>query len=211
MNKQNYMSFIALFMICSVLLSCESTMTPLQVSEKFWRGIQKKNITLVTIYSLSEPKIKTHDLEQLPDISDVTFGRIIIDGDHSEIETNLTILSDKKTTNISVKTVLINENNKWKVRYDQTMLPLMANQQMTEILGDIQEITEGLAEEIKESVEDIKEKAMPEIKSKLKQAEEVLREKLPEFKNMIDEFLQDLGKSIEDALPAKEEAKTQET
>jgi hypothetical protein len=47
----------------------------------------------------------------------------------------------------------------------------------------------------------------------LEEAEKELRQKLPELKNMIDQFLQDLEKSIEEAMPEpeEEEATTRET
>ncbi len=186
-------------------------MSPLQVSERFWLGIKKKNHTLITEYSSSNSAIKVDDIEQLPNITKVTLGKITIDRNHSEIETELTMLLGNKTSKIAVKTVLINENNEWKVNYGKTMLPFLVSQQMSELFGGIQELTEGFADEIEESVEEFKKKAIPEIKSKLEQAEEALRKKLPELKNMIDQFLQDLEKSIEEAMPEEKEAKTRET
>jgi ElaB/YqjD/DUF883 family membrane-anchored ribosome-binding protein len=188
-------------------------MTPLQVSERFWLGIKKKNHTLITNNSVSNSELKSDDVEQLPDITKVTFGKITIDKKYSEIETDLTMLIDNKPSSISVKTILINEKNEWKVDYEKTMLPFVVNQQMSELFGGIQELTESFADEVEESVEDFKNKAIPEIKSKLEEAEKELRQKLPELKNMIDQFLQDLEKSIEEAMPEpeEEEATTRET
>lgn len=186
-------------------------MTPLQTSEKFWRGIQKKNITLVTIYSESDPKIKAEDLKQLPDVTDVTFGRIIIDAEHAEIETFLTVTLDEEATNIRAKTFLVEKDNKWKVAYQRTMMQVTVNRNIAEIIDGIQELAEGVAEEIEDSVEEIKEKAIPEIESQLEQAEQEWREIMPELKNMINEFIRKLEESIEESLPAEEEPKTQET
>jgi hypothetical protein len=211
MNKQYYFSFFSLICFCSVLLSCQSSMTPLQVSEKFWLGIQQNNFALVKKYSLSDSVNESDDIDQFTDVTAITFGKIIIDADFAEIETSVTISSDDQIMDIPLKTYLKNENDVWKVNYEQTVLPLMINQEMTELFGGIQELTEEFAEEIEGSVEEFKEKAIPEIKSKLEQAEQELREKLPELKNMIDEFLKELEKSIEEAIPPKEEAKTQQT
>ncbi len=211
MNKQYYFSIITMLIISCALFSCQSSMTPLQVSENFWLGIQQKNIALVKKYSLPDSFNDPDDIEQFPDITAITFGKIIIDADYAEIETSVTILSDEKTMDIPLKTHLINENDIWKVNYEQTILPLMINQEMTDLFGGIQGLTGEFAEEIEKSVEEFKEKAIPEIKSKLEEAEQQLREKLPELKNMIDEFLQELEKSIEEAIPPKEETKTQQT
>lgn len=210
-NKHNYFYSITLLLIACGLWSCQSLMTPLQVSEKFWTGIQKKNIALVKTYSLSNSGYESDEMTRLPDVTAISFGKIIIDADIAEIETRVTIASNEKTIEIPLKTYLKNENNIWRVSYEKSVLPLKTNQEMTKLLGDMQELTEGIAEEIEESVEEFKDKTLPEIKSKLEQAEQELREKLPELKNKIDEFLRDLEKSLEEAFPAEEEAKTQQT
>ena len=210
--RPNYNYIITLLFICGGLLSCQSSMTPLQVSEKFWEGIEKKNISLITIYSISDSGYSADDIKQLPDVTNITFGRIIIDADIAEIETQVTITSDEKNIDIALKTYLEREDDVWRVNYNKSILLLKTNQGMVELLGGVQELTEDLVEEIEASVEDFKEKAMPEIESKLEQAEEVLRDKIPEFKNMLDELLEGLKRSLEKAItPKEEEAKTQQT
>lgn len=210
--RQKHIYIITLLFICGGLLSCQSSMTPLQVSEKFWEGIEKKNISLITIYSIPDSGYSADNTKQLPDVSAITFGRIIIDADTAEIETRVIITSDEKTIEIPLKTYLKREDDIWRVNYKQTTLLLKTNEGMIELLGDVQELTEDLAEEIEKSVEDFKEQAMPEIESKLEQAEEALRDKIPEFKNMLDELLDGLMRSLEKAMPPKdEEAKTQQT
>jgi len=208
----NYIYIITLLSICGGLISCQSSMTPLQVSEKFWEGIQKKNISLITIYSITDSGYSVDDVKQLADVSAISFGRIIIDTDIAEIETQVTITTDKKNVDIPLKTYLEREDGVWRVNYKQSILLLKTNQGMIEILGGVQELTEDLAEEIEESVEEFKEKAMPEIESKLEQAEEALRDKIPEFKTMLDELLDGLKRSLEKAIPPEEEeVKTQQT
>jgi len=211
-RTHNPIYIITLLLILSSLLSCQSSMTPLQVSEKFWSGIQKKNISLITIYSISDSGYSADDIKQLPDVSTITFGKIIIDADIAEIQTQVTIASNDKTVDIALKTYLESEDGVWRVNYKQSVLLLKTNQGMIELLGGVQEITEELAEEIEESVEEFKEKTLPEIESQLEQAEETLRDKIPEFKNMLDELLEGLKRSIEEALPPKkEEPKTRKT
>jgi DNA-directed RNA polymerase subunit L len=211
-RTHNHIYIITLLFIFSSLLSCQSSMTPLQVSEKFWSGIQKKNISLITIYSISDSGYSADDIKQLPDVNAITFGKIIIDADIAEIQTQVTITSNDKTVDIPLKTYLEREDDVWRVNYKQSVLLLKTNQGMIELLGGVQELTEELAEEIEESVEEFKEKTMPEIESQLEQAEETLRDKIPEFKNMLDELLEGLKRSIEEAFPPKkEEPKTRKT
>ena len=198
--------------ICSGILSCQSSMTPLQVSMKFWEGIEKKNISLITIYSYSNIGLSIEDINQLLDFSVITFGKIIINKDIAEIETQMTITSDEKDINIPFKTHLHRKSDVWKVNYDESIRSLKTNQGMTELLRSIKKLTEGLADEIDVSIEDIKMKTMPVIESELENIEQRLRKKIPEFKNMLDELLDTIKNSLEKVIPSKkEEIKTQQT
>ncbi len=223
MNRHFY---VLLFLLCGVLMSCESIRTPMQVSEHFWLGIKTKNIALVKKYSLADSIDETEDLSSLENVTSISFGKIIIDGDYSEIETTLTVSVNEKKVDIKLKTYLKNNNDVWKVDYQKTVLQLIVNQNMAEVFGDIEKMTAEVTEQIEESVKEIKEKVVPEIKSeiediqdkvlpeinsKIEQAEEKLLEKLPEFKNIFDKFLRELEKSLEELMPVEEEAKTQET
>ncbi len=212
MNKYHYIFFIPLLFLCGALLSCQSTKTPLQVSEHFWLGIQTENVALVKKYSLANSIDEPEDIARFENVTDATFGKIIIDGDFAKIETNVAMTLNEKTTDISLQTYLENNNDVWKVNYRKTVLQLEVNRNMAEVFGDIEEMTAEMTEEIESSVEEIREKIVPEIKSQIEQAEEELLEKLPELKNIFDEFLHELGKSLEDLMtPPEEEAKTQET
>jgi hypothetical protein len=230
MNKHHYVFLISLLFLCGTLLSCQSSKTPLQVSEHFWLGIQTKNLALVRKYSLADSIDGSEDLAQFENITAAIFGKIIIDGNVAEVETSVTILSNENKVDVKLNTYLENNNDVWKVNYRKTVNKLVFNQNMAEVLGDIQEMTEEITKQIEESVEEfqkkvvpeikskteeIEEKVVPEIRSKIEQAEKELLEQLPELKNIFDEFLRELEKSLEELIPDKkesrEEVKTQET
>ncbi len=211
MNKHHYTFLIPFLFLCSGLLSCQSTKTPLQVSEHFWLGMQTKNVALVKKYSLSNSIDEPDEAALFENISAATFGKIIIDGDLAKVETNVTMTSNEKNMNITLQTYLENNNDAWKVNYRKTVLQLEVNRNMAEIFGDIEEMTTEMTEEIEESVGEIKEKIVPEIKSQIEHAEKKILEKLPELKNIFDELLHELEKSLEELMPSpEEEAKTQE-
>lgn len=214
-NKYRCIFFILLLFLCGALLSCQSSKTPLQVSEHFWLGVKTKNVALVKKYSLVVSIDKSEELDQFENITVITFGRRIIDGNLAEVETNVTMSSNEKIRTITLNTYLENNNDAWKVNYRKTVFQLVVKQDMAKIFDDLQEMTEDISAEIKESVEKIKGKIVPKVRSKIEQAEKELLEKLPEFKNIFDEFLHELGKSLEELMsPEKEsgkEVKTQET
>jgi hypothetical protein len=209
-------------------MSCESSKTPDKVSEHFWLGMQTKNVALVKKYSLTSSIDDSEELFPFEKISSSTFSKIIIDGDISQIETTVTTLVNEHEVDINLTTYLENHNEVWKVDYRKTAGQLAVEQNIAEVLGDIEKITEEMTAHIEESVEEIKEnvvpeinakvddiqeKVVPEIKSQLEKAEKEIMEKIPQLKDIFDDFLHELEKSIEDLLPAEkeEEVKTQET
>lgn len=208
--RDNSLSILLLF-FCCILFSCQSKLTPLQVSEMFWQGMQFKDIAKIKKYSLPDTLHDIDEIENLAQIKSITFGKIIIDSNDAKVETELMLELDNQSIQVPLKTYLKVENEVWRVNYKSTVSPLMINKGMAELFGDIQVLTEEFTKEIEESVEEFKEEALPEIQSKLEQAEQEIREKLPELKNMIDEFLQELEESIQESLPSEKDTKTQET
>jgi hypothetical protein len=214
MNKLQTVFFVSLLFLCGALISCQSSKTPLQVSEHFWMGMQAKNVALVKKYSLFDSIDESEDLTEFEEITTTTFGRIIIDNNVAEVETTVTTFLNEEKVDIKLNTYLENNNEVWKVDYRKTVLQLAVNQNMAEVFDDIEEITEEITEQIEESVEEIKEKVVPEIKSELEQVEKEILKKIPELKSVFEEFLQQLEKSLEELIPDEvedEEVKTQET
>ena len=211
-----------------MLSSCESNKTPDQVSEHFWLGIKTKNIALVKKYSLARSINDDEDLKQINDVNDVSFGKIVIDEDISEIETTVSnVLNDEKTE-VTLITYLEKHNEAWKVDYEKTIGQLTVEQNIAEVLGEIEKLKEEMTTQLEESVEEIKEKVVPEInetvegiqekvipeiKSELDKAEKEIMESLPELKDIFNDLLKEIEKSIEEMLPKEqeEEVKTQET
>lgn len=227
-NKNAIFSFVTLLFLCITLMSCQSSKTPSEVSEHFWLGMKTKNVALIKKYSLQSSIEESENLAGVDEISKYTFGKIIIDGEIAEIETTVLVSSENKNREITLNTYLENHNEVWKVNYKKTTLQLVVKQSMQEVLGDIDKMTEEITGQIQESVEDIKEKVVPEmkskaeeiqekvipeIKSKIEETEKEVLKKLPELKNIFDEFLHELGKSLEELIPEekKEDVKTQET
>ncbi|MBL1142594.1 MAG: hypothetical protein HND53_11230 [Proteobacteria bacterium] len=227
-DRSHFVLFIPLLVLTMALMSCQSKKTPEQVSEHFWLGMKTKNMALVKKYSLVNSINDAEELSQFENITDFSFGKIIIDDAVAEVETSVTTSLNQKKVDINLKTYLEKHNEIWKVNHRKTVLPLTVNQNMAEMFDDIEEITEELTGQIKESVEEIKEKIVPEMKSKaeeikekvipeieskIEQTEKEVLKKLPELKSLFDDFLHELEKSLEKLIPEQqqEEPKTQET
>lgn len=212
-KRQHNIFLVSLLMVCGALSSCQTNKTPTQVSEHFWLGMETKNLALIKKYSLVSSIEETEDLSQFEEITATEFGRIVIDGDITEIETTVTTFLNEEKVDIKLETHLEKNNDVWKVNYEKTVHQLKFNQNMAEVFDNIEDMTEEITAQIEESVEEIKEKVMPEIKSEIDKAEEEILEKVPELKNIFEEFLEELGRSLEKLIPqeTEEEIKTQET
>ena len=223
---KSFLHIVILFNF-AFLMSCASNKTPEQVVEHFWLGMKTKNAALVKKFSLKSSVDEEIDLNQVNEITDYNFGKIIIDTDISEIETIVTTQVNESTSEIKLTTYLEKQNDAWKVNYDKTIRQLAVEQNIAEVLSEIEKIKEDVATQLEESVEEIQEKivpeinakvedfqekVIPEIKSELDKAEKEFIESLPELKDIFNDLLKQIEKSIEEMLPEeKEEVKTQET
>lgn len=227
MKRQSIFLLLSLSLL-AMLTSCEARKTPDQVSKHFWLGIKTKNTALVKKYSLSRSIDKDEDLKQINEVTEFSLGKIIIDADSSEIETTVTSVLNEEKVEIKLTTYLEKQGDTWKVNFDKTLRQLTVEQNIAEVLDDIEKMKEEMTEQLEESVEEIKEKVVPEInakvediqekmipeiKSELDKAEKQIMERLPELKDIFDDLLQEIKKSIEEMLPKeeKEEIKTQQT
>lgn len=226
--KQYSFKILIILPFLFLLMSCESNKTPDQVVEHFWLGIKTKNIALVKKYSLVSSIDESESLNSINDVIEANFGKIIIDADVAEIETTVISLIEEEKVEIKLTSYLEMHGDVWKVNFDKTIGQLAVEQNIAEVLNDIEkikeemttqleesveEIKEKVVPEINEKVEDIQEKVIPEIKSELDKAEKEIMESLPELKEIFDDLLKEIEKSIEDMLPKEkeEEVKTQET
>ena len=220
--------FLALILtISTLLMSCESRKTPNEVGEHFWLGVKTKNIALVKKYSLNNTIDEDESLEQINKITQINFGKITIDGNVSEIDTTISSLLDEQKVDIKLTTYLENQNDIWKVNFDKTVSQLAVEQNIAEVLNDIEKIKEEMTEQLEQSVEDFKDKVVPEINAKvediqekvipkikpeLEKAEKEIMKSLPELKDIFNDLLHEIEKSIEEMMPEQQEedVKTQE-
>ena len=199
MRKPVLSGIIALCALVLLLSACKGDLNPDQVADIFWTAAVNNNTPLMKRMCSSNSVGDTADFTRLHTVTAFTLGRIVIDGNRAEVETSLNIKEASRP--VSVTTYLMKENGKWRVDYGKTASFLTLNEQMTELIGGIEDLAEEFADEIEGSVEEFKEKALPAIKSQVEQLEKELQKKLPEIRQQIDEFLEELEQSIEESMP----------
>src|SRR5690606_26692720 len=114
-------------------------LTPIEVSQEFWTAIQNRDSQTVRKYITSN-SAKGNDLTAniLP-VSSFTLGRTIIDKDHAWVDTTVEIASDKPFS-LPIKTVLLQENEQWKVDYTATVASISSSSDVARILGNLNDL-----------------------------------------------------------------------
>jgi len=180
------------------LTACEDEpKSPFEVTQAFWYAVENKNIDQIK-QLISEKSLGDEYLaENIVSISKPGFGKIVIDGDIAEIETTVFVESDNPTE-VSLDTLLVKENEKWKVDYHETVSKIHEGGKLNEILSELKNFSEKFSLEFESSLEEL-DKAMPEIEKEISNMGEQLKEHVPEIKKQFEELAEQLQQAIEES------------
>jgi len=188
-------SFWLLPIFCiTVLCGCEEKLSPIEVSEHFWKGIELRDAMIIERFVSSDSQIDSSSIENILPVNNTSFGRTVIEGDMAWVDTTVTIASEKPFT-LPLTTTLIMENGYWKVNYNETIASISSGGDIARIMGSIQNLSGKFTEELDRSIGEM-QKAIPEIKREIEQVEEKIKSKIPELKRRMEEFT----KQLEDIL-----------
>lgn len=190
-------TLLALIMALFIPLACDAQLTPLETSQHFWRAIEQRDMATLKLYVMSPGTLS--DEPQKLAVSDITFGKIVIDGDAATVETMLTI-QDDTAFRTQLETQLQKTEGAWKVDYDRTINKLAQMDSKEKMLGNIKELGKILSDSIDSSVQEL-HKQWPELKRQLEELEEKTKAKLPELEQKLDE----IRKKIEEGFKNQEE------
>ena len=187
-----------------VFVSCEEQLTPPEVTDEFWNAIQHEDTATLRKHVSKESSNRDDLGQDLLTINSWSTGKITIDGDRSEVETEITITREEDLT-VTIKTYLVDEGGYWKVDYPATVNQINNQSELGQVLNRLDDISEQMLEGLDQSIEKFQE-AMPVIEQELTRIEETLREKVPEIKKRLDEF----ARKLEEALKQRKKPPVQE-
>jgi hypothetical protein len=184
-------SFWLLPVFCIVLLcGCEEKLSPIEVSEHFWKGVELRDVMIIEKFISSDSQIDSSSIENVLPVKNTTFGRTVIEGNKAWVDTTATIVSEKPFA-LPLTTTLVKENGYWKVNYNETIASVSSGSDIARIIGSIQDLSGKFAEELDRSIGEM-QKAIPEIKQEIEQVEEKIKSKIPELKRHMEEFTRQL-------------------
>lgn len=178
------------------LLACSKPQTPEEVAANFWQAIDSGKPSNVKKYISAKDQITMESLQNVMPISDISFGKIVIDGNTASVDTNVTLEGDRPT-DLPINTHLLKENERWTVDYERTMNTIIAAGKVAAVINQFKDIGNAVKEGIERSVVEF-EKTLPSIEKELSNMEQQIQQAVPELKSRFENF----SKQLEQALAA---------
>lgn len=178
-TKKSLAGLAGLFSLLFMLSGCRAVLTPGQVTTAFWEAMAqgdlesaRKHITQDTQHLV----IKQQNLEGAA----VKTGGAVIDGLNATVSTIITLKRPERDKVLSFNTVLLKENELWKVDYRQTLNNLL-NLPFGDIFKSLQAIGDAINKELEQQI---------------LLFEQQIRSFSDELIRQLDEFRRQLEKSI---------------
>ncbi len=199
-RKYSRQSILALLLLSLAFLGtgCAATLTPLEVSDRFWSAVQRNDYNSASNYVTPESRenYKNSDINQEhPDIKNVSFGKILIDKDQAWVDTTLEI-DAQQPYQLPIKTKLLQVDNQWKVDLDTTMAAFSQKNSITNIMESLAEFSQIINQKMEQSIEDL-QRSLPGIQEQIDEIEENLDSKIPELRLRIDEIMRQLDELMQ--------------
>jgi hypothetical protein len=176
------------------------TLSPHVVTEKFWEAIQRNDLATAHQYIASDSLEKEDLTAPLLPIAQVELGKTIIDKEQAWVETTITVHREETVT-IPIKTILIHENQQWKVRYQETVTLLTETSELARLLEQFGAMTEQFAQKFNQSLQEL-QRSLPEVERGLKDIESKLKAQIPEIQKRLEDLGEELEKLFKSAPPA---------
>jgi hypothetical protein len=176
--KENLPRLAGLFGLLLLLSGCQSGPPPEKVTQAFWEAMTQGDPEIARTYTTQVSQYlvtKQPELEQ----ASLRIGAAKVDGDNAKVATVLT-LKRPDNKKIAFDTVLVEEDDEWKVEYLQTM-----NNFLHLPFGQIFKSLQGIGEAINRDLQ----QHLPELEKQLEGFSEGLLRQLEEFRRRLEKSI----------------------
>jgi hypothetical protein len=159
-----------------LLSGCQTLSTPEQVTLAFWQAMTEGDIDAAKKYATQETQ---HLVMQQQHLAAATLqtGVILIDGPNATVATTMTLNASENNKVLSFDTVLLKENDLWKVDYQRTLNNLL-NLPFGDVFKSLNAIGETLNKELQQQI--------PLFEKQMKSFSEELIRQLEEFRRQLE-------------------------
>ncbi len=194
MNSNENYKFLILLVAGLIISGCAASLTPIEVSERFWTAVKNKDANNIRKYISSNSQNENVLSRDILPLDEISLGKTIIDGEEAWVDTNVIISGDDPFI-VPLKTVLLQENNLWKVDYDKTVASLSGGSSVARVMSRIADLSAQFTDELNHSIDDIQE-AIPKIQREIEIIEENVKEQLPVLRERMEEFMKQLEEAL---------------
>ncbi len=159
-----------------LLSGCQTLSTPEQVTLAFWQAMTEGDIDAAKEHATPETQ---HLVMQQQHLAAATLqtGVILIDGPNATVATTMTLNASENNKVLSFDTVLLKENDLWKVDYQRTLNNLL-NLPFGDVFKSLNAIGETLNKELQQQI--------PLFEKQMKSFSEELLRQLEEFRRQLE-------------------------
>jgi len=175
-TKKSLAGLAGLLSLLLLLSGCQSVLTPEQVTTEFWEAMVEGNLDSARKYATQETQLLVTKQQNMEDATLKT-GVILIDGSNATVSTIITLKKPESNKVLSFDTVLLKENDQWKVDYHRTL-----NNLSNLPFGDILKSLRGIGETINKELE----QQIPLFDKQIKSFSEELTRQLDEFRRQLE-------------------------
>ena len=175
-TKKSPVGLTGLLTLLLLLSGCQAALTPEQVATAFWVAMAEGNLDSAREYATQETRhlvTKQQNLEE----ATVKTGAILIDGSNATVATVMTLKKPENRKELSFDTVLLKENDLWKVDYQRTLNNL-SNLPFGDIFKSLQAIGETINKELEQQI--------PLFEKQIKSFSDELIRQLDEFRRQLE-------------------------
>ncbi len=175
-TKKSLAGLAGLLSLLLLLSGCQAVLTPEQVTTEFWEAMVEGNLDSARKYATQETQQLVTKQQNMEDATLKT-GVILIDGSNATVSTIITLKKPESNKVLSFDTVLLKENDQWKVDYHRTL-----NNLSNLPFGDIFKSLRGIGETINKELE----QQIPLFDKQIKSFSEELTRQLDEFRRQLE-------------------------
>ncbi|MCK9634712.1 MAG: DUF4878 domain-containing protein [Methylobacter tundripaludum] len=175
-TKKSPVGLTGLLTLLLLLSGCQAALTPEQVATAFWVAMAEGNLDSAREYATQETRhlvTKQQNLEE----ATVKTGAILIDGSNATVATVMTLKKPENRKELSFDTVLLKENDLWKVDYQRTLNNL-SNLPFGDIFKSLRAIGETINKELEQQI--------PLFEKQIKSFSDELIRQLDEFRRQLE-------------------------
>ncbi len=175
-SKKSPVGLAGLLSLLFLLSGCQAVLSPEQVTTAFWQAMAAGNLDSAKKYATQETQhlvTKQQNLEE----ATVKTGAVLTDASKATVATVMTLKNAESNKALSFDTVLLKENELWKVDYQRTLNNL-SNLPFGDIVKSLQAIGETLNKGLEQQI--------PLFEKQIKSFSEELIRQLDEFRRQLE-------------------------